>query len=335
MNLEERIKSLATLKKVWLDNDFDKSTIYQLANQQNNWFTNSSINSAIASAFSFLEQDTLENWLHGYNIPESSEKKVGVIMAGNIPLVGFHDWLCVLLSGKILYAKLSSQDQILLRAISEKLIEIEPRWSTKILFVDRLNEVDAIIATGSNNSARYFQYYFSKKPHIIRKNRVSVAILDGLESPEEIIALGKDVFTYFGLGCRNVSKLFVPKGFEVAHVYSHWEEFAGVQDNHKYKNNYDYQRSMYLINQTAHFDNNFLIMKESKEMYSPIGVLYFEYYENIASLSLILEGERDNIQAIVAKKGILENTIYFGEAQTPFVSNYADGIDTIEFLNQL
>jgi hypothetical protein len=333
MNLEERIASLAGLGNMLVHNFDDKSQIYLQATNQNNWFTKASIDLAFEGICSILNKQILTDWVQNYAIDKIQPKKIGVIMAGNIPMVGFHDWLSVLVCGHILYAKLSSQDQVLIKFLTQKLIEIDSRWADQIVLTERLNEIDAVIATGSNNSARYFHQYFAKKPHIIRKNRSSIAILNGDESTSEIVALGNDIFSYFGLGCRSISKLYVPEGFNVANVYDHWEQFDYVIDNHKYKNNYDYYKAIYLINQTPHFDNNFLLMKESNELYSPIGVLFFEYYKNINTLSLQLESMSEELQVVCSQNTTLfSNAVGFGEAQCPKIDDYADGIDTLEFL---
>lgn len=333
MILEERIATLAQLGDALAHNFEEKSQIYQQATNHNNWFTTAHIDLAFEGVCSVLKKDVLTAWVKHYSIQNIQPKKVGVIMAGNIPMVGFHDWLSVLVCGHILYAKLSSQDQVLIKFLSQKLIEIDSRWVEKIVFTERLNDVDAVIATGSNNSARYFHQYFAQKPHIIRKNRSSIAILTGDESPSEIVALGNDVFSYFGLGCRSISKLYVPEGFNVAHVYDHWERFDYVIDNHKYKNNYDYYKAIYLINQTPHFDNNFLLMKESNDISSPIGVLFFEYYKNISALSLQVESMSEELQVVCSQnKMLFPHAVSFGEAQCPKIDDYADGVDTLEFL---
>lgn len=335
MTLSERIDSLATLGLQWSSSAFDIDHLVRTAHHQNNWFTPESVRQALAGVLGFLTADVLTNWVKSYDLTRISPKKIGVVMAGNIPMVGFHDWLCVLISGHVLYAKLSSQDQVLIKALSQALIAIDSRWQSQIHFAERLNDVDAIIATGSNNTARYFHHYFAAKPHIIRKNRSSVAVLTGEETVADIQALGKDIFSYYGLGCRSISKIFVPQNFSVANVYDHLEGFAAVQDNHKYENNYDYNRSIFLINQTPHFDNNFLLMQESSDLVSPIGVLYFERYENIETLSLVLEAQRDKIQVIASLSPVFVGSVALGKSQFPEITDYADGVDTMDFLVKL
>ncbi len=335
MTLSERIDSLSQLGTQWSSTDFDVESIFRLANHQNNWFTTASLQQALDGVLVFLKPEVLTNWTNEYKIADIASKRVGVVMAGNIPMVGFHDWLCVLVCGHTLHAKLSSQDQVLIKALSNSLIAIDNRWKEKIIFTERLNDVDAIIATGSDNSARYFHYYFANKPHIIRKNRNSIAVLTGEETPEQIQRLGTDIFSYYGLGCRSVSKIYVPQNFTVAQVYDHLESFHGVLDNHKYQNNYDYNRSILLLNKTVHFDNGFLLMVESTDLVSPIGVLYFERYQNLETLSLYLESQREKIQVIATHSPLFVGAVDFGNTQFPNIMDYADGVDTIDFLLHL
>jgi len=307
------------------------------ANSKNNWFTPQNVKtSLLAISDEYLNENSLTGWTNKYAEP-ANVKKVGVVMAGNIPAVGFHDALCVLISGHILLAKPASDDQILIRYLLQKLVEIEPDFAEYIQFVERLNDADAYVATGSDNTARYFHYYFSKKPHIIRKNRTSVAVLGGEESVEELTALGQDIFQYYGLGCRNVSKLFVPAGYDFTKFYESIESFSSLGLNHhKYFNNYEYNKSILLVNRVLHFDNGFLILTESKALVSAISVVHFEYYNSIEEVKPILQEVEEKIQCIVAKPELgIENTIEFGLAQKPSISDYADSVDTMMFLASL
>lgn len=303
----------------------------------NPWFTEDNVRNALNEISIALEEKELVEWLSLYIKDLNKSKKshkVAVIMAGNIPLVGFYDMLCVLLSGNTFLGKLSSEDKLLLPFISRILIDIEPEFENFIEFTDsQLKKMDAVIATGSNNSARYFDYYFGKYPNIIRKSRNSVAVLTGLETIDELHLLGKDVFQYFGLGCRNVSKLFVPKGYKFDSFYQSIFDFQNIVNNNKYANNYDYNRTVYLMasNPTL-LDNNFLLLKEDATYSSPIGVLFFEYYNDLQSLNQKFEIEKENIQCIVANCSEVNNAIPFGKAQCPTLSDYADGIDTMKFL---
>ena len=305
----------------------------------NGWFTEDNVRNAIVAVAGNLELASLNKWLSVY--PEISQKtepkSVAVIMAGNIPLVGFHDMLCVLLSGNKFVGKLSSDDKLLLPFIAKIIIEIEPEFEKFIEFTEgQIKNIDAVIATGSNNSARYFEYYFGKYPHIIRKNRNSVAIISGNESKEELGLLGKDIFQYFGLGCRNVSKLFVPTDYNFDLFYQSVFDFQGVINNNKYGNNYDYNRTVYLMsNHPSLLDNNFLLLKEDTAYSSPIGVLFYEFYEDVSTLSQRLEKDKEQLQCIVSSSLCgteIVSTIPFGEAQCPQLGDYADGVDVLSFL---
>lgn len=303
------------------------------AGNENSWFTEESVQKAITGIAKLLDREQLESWCRAYNLQPSTPRVIGVVMAGNIPLVGFHDLLCVVISGHHLAIKPSSSDTFLLKWIVEELSEMEPAVGEVISFQERLNNVDAIIATGSNNSARYFEYYFAKKPHIIRKNRTSCAILNGHETQEDLVNIGSDIFTYYGLGCRNVSKIYVPRDFDMVRFLDGLKSFEEVLDHHKYNNNYDYNKSIYLINGDAHFDTGFLLIKESEELVSPISVIYFEYYNNETQLDQLLSTNQEKIQCITGKHKLA--SAEFGQAQYPGVSDYADGVDTLKFLEQL
>jgi hypothetical protein len=306
----------------------------------NAWFTPSNVRNAIMALTDTLAREKLENWLKPYRAELKEQKKahrVAVIMAGNIPLVGFHDFLCVLLSGNIFVGKLSSDDKLLLPFISKILVAIEPEFKNFIEFTEgQLKNMEAVIATGSNNTARYFEYYFNKYPCIIRKNRNSVAVLTGKETKQELTALGKDVFQYFGLGCRNVSKLFVPQGYKFDSFYEALLPYQEIIHTNKYGNNYDYNRTVYLMsNDTSLLDNNFLLLRESEGHSSPIGVLFYEYYNDLDKLNERLKADSSQIQCVVSGDGAVINSIPFGQAQCPALNDYADGIDTMKFLTSL
>jgi hypothetical protein len=304
----------------------DEEFFHAIRNE-NNWFTKESVVYALTGIARFLKEESLQKWASGYNLIDKSDKRIGVIMAGNIPLVGFHDFMCVLLAGHGIMMKPSHQDNLLIKTIIKYLIEIEPAFANKIEIVERLNDADVFIGTGSDNSARYFKYYFGKKPNIIRQNRTSVGVITGKESKEDMQQLGKDIFTYYGLGCRNVSKLFVPKGYSFQFMLDSLQSFEEVGDHHKYRNNYDYNKSIYLVNRDPHFDNEFLLVKESEALVSPISVLFYQQYENEAHLQSLLSENESKIQCIVGR-----DYIPFGKAQLPEVDDYADGIDTMKFL---
>ena len=256
-------------------------------------------------------------------------------MAGNIPLVGFHDLLCVLLSGHILLAKLSANDTVLMQWAMEQLISLEPRFADYLRPVPRLNAADAYIATGSDNTARYFDFYFGKKPNLIRRNRSSVAVLTGQESSSELARLGPDIFQYYGLGCRNVSKLYVPPGYDFVPLLDALQVCEGVLDHHKYQNNYDYNKSILLVNGTPHFDNGFLLVTPQSALVSPISVVHYGEYAHEIDLVDQLTDVAPRIQCLVSAGGRWAGSVPFGQAQQPGVADYADGVDTMEFLAEL
>ncbi len=321
-------------KGVQVDAEFKE--IITKAGHHNGWFTEDNILFSLKQWGSLLTADNLKNWLSNYDLKENTEPKaVGIVMAGNIPLVGFHDFLCVLLSGNKVLVKLSSNDKMLLPYLSKYLIQQEPSLADKIEFIDgKLENFDAVIATGSNNTSRYFEYYFGKKPNIIRKNRKSVAVLTGKESTEELKALGEDIFRYYGLGCRNVSKIYVPKDYDFDSLMTALFHYKDIVNQHKYANNYDYNKAVYLMSQFKILDNGFLVLKEDEGLSSPISVLFYSYYDDETSLRKELEELDEQIQCVISGAAG-ENGVKFGETQKPSLNDYADGIDTMQFLLQL
>lgn len=302
------------------------------ARNQNAWFDRSSVASAMRGIAVLLDEEPLRRWLAHYPAEPSVPRQVGVVMAGNIPMVGFHDALCVLLSGHTLLAKLSKEDTVLMSWLLAELIRIEPRFADRVQLVDRLNAADAYIATGSDNTARYFDYYFGQKPNIIRRNRTSVAVLTGREAPHDLGLLGEDIFRYYGLGCRNVSKLFVPAGYDFTPLLDSLQPWHSVQDHHKYQNNYDYNKSIMLVNAVPHLDTGFLLVTESPLLVSPISVVHYSTYANEVDLVDQLTDIAAQTQCIVSGGGQWAGSFQFGRAQSPAVSDYADGVDTMAFL---
>ena len=305
-------------------------SLFARAFNENNWFTPENITKSLEGIGGFSDEKNLNSWVSKYDFKEDAPKNVGVIMAGNIPLVGFHDLLSVLISGHHIMMKPSSQDKVLMSFVINTLLEIEPAFEKAIQIVERLNEADAFIGTGSDNSAKYFKQYFGKKPHIIRQNRTSIGVISGTETKEELEAFGEDIFTYYGLGCRNVSKVFVPKGYDFIPLLDAQAKHEAVGDHHKYRNNYDYNKSIYLVNREKHLDTGYLLIRESDEMVSPISVLYYQQYETEVELKQLLASNNDKIQCIVG-----QNYIPLGKAQQPELWDYADGVDTVAFLSQL
>jgi len=331
---EKAIIAFKTLgKRLAHPTDVLGDQIYQVQNN-NAWFTIENIERSILSFSEMLNDEDLAQWFKTASFT-SSPKKVGLILAGNIPMVGFHDVLCVLATGNIALIKLSSSDDKLIKIIITTLINIEPAFADRIEYVERLKDFDAVIATGSNNSSRYFDYYFGKVPNIIRKNRNSVAVLDGTETPEEIKNLGADIFDYFGLGCRNISKVFYPKGYDIAHFYEGIEGYNDIINHFKYQNNYDYNKSIYLVNAAKHFDNGFLLLKEDEHLTSPLAVLFYQEYEDITAVEDQLKANSEQIQCVISKVPLNVQTFNFGESQHPKLWDYADNVNTIEFLNSL
>lgn len=314
--------------------DPDFKNLILSAPNSNAWFTVEEVEKALKALNHMLNDQDIETWFKAIKVSETP-KKVGLILAGNIPMVGFHDVISVLATGNIALIKLSSSDDKLLPALLKRLIEIEPLLADHIVYVERLKDFDAVIATGSNNTSRYFEYYFGKVPNIIRKNRNSVAVLTGEESREEIAMLGHDIFDYFGLGCRNVSKLFIPEDYDIKNFYEPIESFQDIINHFKYNNNYDYNKSIYLVNAATHFDNGFLLLKEDVNMVSPLAVLFYERYENLEEVQERLAKEEENIQCIVSKADLKLNTTVLapGQSQAPKLWDYADNVNTIEFLN--
>ncbi len=310
--------------------------ILRKAEQQNSWYTRDNLLHALSHWSKQLQESQIKDWQSAYQnkVPPSS-KTVAIIMAGNIPLVGFHDFLCVLFTGHNVLVKLSSNDSMILPFVKKFLVHHDASLENKITFTEgKLTDFNAVIATGSNNTSRYFEYYFGKYPSIIRKNRNSVAILSGNESREQLENLGEDIFRYFGLGCRSVSKLFVPKNYAFDAFFQAIFKWKQLLEHHKYVNNYDYNKAVYLMSELQILDNGFLILKEDSNFASPIATLFFEYYTNSQVLKERLLEEAKNIQCIVSN-GFVENEIPFGQTQTPTLMDYADGVDTVEFLMAL
>ncbi len=341
MNLKERQTAFGQLYEFLKKQTPEERLEWaDLANSRNGWFNPENVLRALDGLANYVEPTNFSKWIEGYlpDLEQVRPRTVGVIMAGNIPMVGVHDWICVLVSGHRLKAKLSSNDSFLIRQLSQVLCQIEPSFGKQIELIEDelLRPIDAIIATGSNHSARYFEYYFGKYPHIIRHNRHACAVLRGGESREELLRLADDILVYYGLGCRSVSKIFVPKGYNFNDFMEATTEKArACLQNHKYANNYDYNKSIYLINQIPHFDNGFLMLTQSPKLASPISVVYYEFYENEAEISQKLQAEADQLQCVVSAGAWFGGSLDLGTSQMPTIFDYADGIDTMRFLLSL
>ena len=330
---EGNVKAASVLQNDLFFDNF--ATLIELSQSHNGWFTPEQVLHSIQSWAKGLTEDNLNQWLSNYDFSKIEPKKVGLILAGNIPLVGFHDFLSVLISGHNVLVKTSSNDQYLLKFLANYLIAVEPNLNSKITFVEgKLEGFDAVIATGSNNTARYFEYYFKDKPSIIRKNRNSVAVLDGTETFEDLVGLGEDIFRYFGLGCRNVSKLFVPKGYNFDNFFKAMYEYRDVIQYEKYANNYDYNKAVFLMSNFQLLDNEFLTIKEDVSYASPISSVFYEFYENLEEIKSRLNADAEQIQCVVSNN-LIENSVAFGQTQQPKLWDYADNVDTLAFLNSL
>jgi len=349
MNLEQRINAfiklgnfisqftedLAIKKDDIAHNDlFFDGFLHQikLAEEHNGWFTKSNINFSLQSWSTALTVSNFSQWLDKYSFNVLESKNIAIIMAGNIPLVGFHDFLSVLISGHKVIVKLSSNDKQLLPYLAKYLEYVEPEFKGRITFNEgKLTGFDAVIATGSDNTARYFEYYFKDKPAIIRKSRNSVAVLTGNETDEDLNALSEDVFRYYGLGCRNVSKLFVPKNYNFDSFFTGMYSWNPIINQAKYANNYDYNKAVYLMSEFDLLENGFLMIKEDPSHASPIATIFYEYYDSTEQLKQKLKTDKEKIQCVVAHN-LMDDEVQFGETQNPRLWNYADDVDTIAFL---
>ncbi len=337
MQLKDRINAFIRLGKFLSDIDPDNyrnetAQVFNKAQAENGWFTPENINFALKSWSEALSEENILQWISKYNFKQTEGKTIAIIMAGNVPLVGFHDFLSVLITGNKALSKLSSNDKTLLPFLADQLIVIEPRFKDYIEFTDgRLSNFDAVIATGSDNTARYFDYYFGKYPNIIRKNRNSIAVLTGNETENELTKLSDDIFRYFGLGCRNVSKLYVPENYNFEAFFRAMFTWKDIINNHKYINNYDYNKAVYLMDSFPLLDNEFMLLKEDNGFSSPISIVFYERYSSMESVKNELDFKSENIQCIIANTGI-PGELPFGKSQSPELWDYADGVDTVDFL---
>lgn len=331
MNLQNRIQLLQRLGEYLLDNGEEWALVKKRASTQNSWFIPEFIELAVRNIVTdFLQKEKLEHWAAHYHLDDNiSGKNIGIVMAGNIPLVGFHDLLSVFISGHRQTVKLSTKDDILLKHLVEKLAELEPVVKERIHFANMLKGCDGYIATGSNNSARYFEQYFSKYPNIIRCNRTSVAVLSGQETEEELGSLSDDIHQYFGLGCRNVTRILIPEGYDFVPLLKAFDRYKYFADHHKFKNNFDYQFSILLMNNIYYMTNGTTLLVESNDNFTAISRVNYSYYKPGENVIEKLKGNAD-IQCISGR-----NLVPFGQAQKPQLMDYADGVDTMQFLLSL
>ncbi len=316
-------------------NNEEIQTAMSMAGSENQWFTEDNIKKSIKSITEkYTDSAKLHEWVTRYNLPENTEPKIlGLLLAGNIPFVGIHDVIAGFISGHYLKLKYSDKDTYLMKMFVKLIVDQEPRAAVYFEEVERMNDIELVIATGSNNTARYFDYYFGKMPNIIRKNRVSVGVLGMDTSTEELKLLGEDVFSYFGLGCRNISKIYLPKGYKIEKIMEAFEDWKEWVLHNKYKNNFDYNYAIYLLNKVKFFTNGSLITLEDESLYSRISCLHFSYYETKEELSRELQEVEDQLQCVVSNVELEEIKTYgFGETQSPELWDYADGVDTMKFL---
>ena len=345
MEISKRIEAFARLGEAIRDFLGEEATpIYgatlsaavKRASVVNPWFTEEFVRMALSSWAEVLTAEKLYSFVAGRKFSSQKPRRVAVITAGNIPLVGFHDFLSVLISGNIFVGKLSSKDNILLPALASVLIDLAPAFEGRIIFEkELLKNFDAVIATGSDNSARYFDYYFGKYPSVIRRNRSSVAVIHKGDGEAVYRELGKDIFYYFGLGCRSVSKIYVPEDFEFEPFMNALNAFENIAENTKYFNNYEYNKAVFLVNRTEHFDTGFLLLKEDESMSSAVATLNFEYYENEEALYRNLMLQKHKLQCLVSSKFDGDIVVKPGKTQFPALTDWADGINILEFLEQL
>lgn len=331
MKLQERLEILIQLGKYISAHGSEWQEAKQRAEQKNNWFSQQFVELAVSTiAQQFLQKENLEQWTAHYHLDDNvTPKKIGLVMAGNIPLVGFHDFLAVFVSGHKQVIKQSSKDDVLLKHLVDWMIAQNPSVAEQVAFAERLKDCDAYITTGSDNSARYFEYYFGRYPSIIRKNRTSVAVLTGNETEAELNSLADDVMQYFGLGCRNVTQLYVPKAYDFIPLLNALKKYSWAFGHHKYRSNYDYQLAIYIMNNKFYMTNDCVVLMEAESPFSPIGTLHYQFYDDVAKVYEQLK-KNDKIQAVVGADGLP-----FGAAQSPSLMDYADGVDVMAFLLSL
>ena len=350
MNLEERLDSFIKLGSFMsgiisdnneYNNDFvpDINKVIKKSYLNNNWFTEDNLIYRIKSLSSSLNSDSLESWMSPYDLKSNllSNKRVLIVMAGNIPLVGFHDLISTLIVGHHAVVKLSSNDNVLLPYVFNMLCEIDPRWRSRLTYIDNLEQrnFDALITAGSDNSSRYFEYYFRDVPRLIRGNRNSIAVLSGNETDNELDELCKDIFLYFGLGCRSVSKLFLPDGYDTDKLFKAFYKYKYFLDHKKYMSNYDYNKAIFMMEKYDFLENGFCILRKHNSLASPVSVINYEYYNELNDVCNYIDLNYDLLQCVVAKDEIVENYVPFGKSQNPKLWNYANQVDTINFLKSV
>lgn len=311
-------------------NNEEYQNIINKAEQKNPWFIKQNIEIALKNITLWFEKTTINEFVKQYTFNEN-QKTVAIISAGNIPMVAFHDIFCVLVSGNKPLVKLSSNDDVMIPFIIKRMQAINDKID--VMFVDKIKDFDAVIATGSNNTARYFEQYFAKYPHIIRKNRSSVAVI---QKDDKINELKDDLLLYYGMGCRNVSTLFIPQDYDINCLVNELQQLENMLDNNKYKNNYDYNKAIFIMNNIPYIDAKSVLLRENNDLYSPISVINYTYYKDINQLYSYLKSKKEELQCVVSsKKDDQLPIVEIGQAQKPRINDYADGVDTMKFLEKL
>ncbi len=335
MNIEKKINSLYRLGKEIHKIIYNQDEIIHQASKHNPWFVPEFVLKALYGISYLLDEEKLKEWISNYDLSSNSKKNIGIIMAGNIPLVGFHDLITVLLSSHRAIIKLSHNDDVLIPYLVNILRSIDPEIGDDIAFVDSLEKVDAVIATGSDNTARYFKYNYKNIRYVIRKNRTSCCIIDAQEQVQDLTCLSDDIFSYFGLGCRNISKIYIPDNYDIENLITHFNNYSWILKHTKYNNNYRYLLSTYSLENRSYFNADYFTLMESEDIVSPIACVYYEKYNDVKHLKLILERNISKVQCIVSREAWFEGSIPFGKAQLPEPWDYADNVDTMAFLGSL
>jgi hypothetical protein len=335
MNIEKKINSLNGLGKEIHQIISDQDEIIHQACRQNPWFVPEFVLKALDGISYMLDKEKLKQWISRYDLHSNSKKNIGIIMAGNIPLVGFHDLISVLLSSHRAIVKLSQNDKVIMPFLVDILKSIDPELGDDIAFVDSIDKVDAVIATGSDNTARYFKYSYKDIPSVIRKNRTSWCILNGQEQVQDLTSLSDDIFSYFGLGCRNISKIYIPDNYDMENLIANFNNYNWIIKHTKYNNNYRYLLSKYSLENRSFINADYFTLLESQDIVSPIACLYYERYRDVKHLELILELNKSKIQCVVSREAWFAGSIPIGKAQLPEPWDYADNVDTLAFLTSL
>ena len=333
MILKDRVIAFDKLKDILLQSNH-KSLIDSIiveACDNNPWFTKSNVKYAFSSLVHMLNSDCLHSFSSSYSY-SNSKKKIGVIVPSNIPLVGFYDFFCVLLTGNIFIGKLSTSNKILLPFIARLLCDFHPGFKKLIFFKDYLVDIDMLIVTGNDNTAQYFDYHYKRIPKLIRKHRISIGVINGGEEMTDYVKLSNDIFRYFGLGCRNVSKLFIPRNFDLNKLKEAFSQHQGVLSHSEYMDNYRYQKVLCQLNNIRCIDFENILLIESNKINSPISVLYYQYYDDISLLSNVFNKLDKSIQCLVSGDAVIVNSIHFGDAQKPTLYDFPDGVDVMKFI---